>query len=229
MTSEVFQTRYLVAARYLRNCSHILEVGGCSTPITSFLQGAHESVTVVDPLVVPLQADTLNGRQCAVRHIPVRLEDYQTTGFENGFVALGMPMLPLPSVLAIMRRCEVSVLEFPPAFLDSCMMFKAVLESGYFDVTTRIVLDLSQNDLGDLADLNFAVRHLFVLKPRSAATADASLSKWLEVSNAYVRDARRYARRRTIRDRSALFLKDHFHAGYTFLKRLRDDGRAHRR
>ena len=54
MASEVFQNRYLVAANYLRNCSHILEVGACSTPITRYLRGAHESVTVVDPLVEPV-------------------------------------------------------------------------------------------------------------------------------------------------------------------------------
>ena len=41
MASEVFQLRYLVAANYLRNCKHILEIGGCSTPMTNYLRGAH--------------------------------------------------------------------------------------------------------------------------------------------------------------------------------------------
>ena len=226
MASEVFQIRYLVAANYLRNCHHILEVGGCSTPITNYLRGAHESVTVVDPLVEPMQAETLNNRPCVVRHIPLKLQDYNPTGNENGFAVLGMPQLPLEPVLGIMRRCEVSVLEFPPAFLPSCLMFKAVLDSRYFDVTARIVFDLSHNDIGNLSDLNMAVRHLFVLKKKSTDADDGGLSKWLGISSAYVRDAQKYAWRRKVRDHTAIFLRDHFHSGYTRLKQIRDSKRA---
>jgi hypothetical protein len=225
MASDVFQTRYLVAAKYLRNCNHILEVGGCSTPISNYLRGAHESVTVVDPLVEPMQAETLNNRPCVVRHIPVRVEEYRPTGQENGFAALGMPLLPLEPVLSIMRGCDVSVVEFPPAFLQSCLMFKAVLESGHFDVKARIVFDLSHNDTGDLSDSNMAVRHLFVLKKRSSAT-DVRLSKWLRISSDYVREAEKIAWRQKIRDKSAIFLREYFQSGYTCLKQLRDSQRA---
>ena len=223
MACEVFQTRYLVAANYLRNCNHILEVGGCSTPITNYLRGAHESVTVVDPLVEPMQAETLNDRPCVVRHIPVRLEDYVPTGNEEGFAVLGMPQLPLEPVLNIMRRCEVTVLEFPVNFLPSCLMFQAVLDSRHFDVTARIVFDLSHNYVGNLSDSNMAVRHLFVLKKKSPdAAADVRLLKWLRISSDYVRNAQKHALRRTIRDKSAVFLREQFPSGYTYLKQLRD-------
>jgi hypothetical protein len=226
MASEVFQSRYHIAANYLRNCNHILEVGGCSTPITNYLRGTHESVTVVDPLVEPMQAETLNDQPCAVRHIPLRLQDFVPTGNESGFAVLGMPQLPLEPVLAIMRRCDVTVLEFPPAFLPSSLMFKSILDSGYFDVTARIVLDLSHNDIGNLTDLNMSVRHLFVLKNKSADAGDVRLSKWLRISRDYVRNARKYAWRTHIRDKSAIFLRDHFHSGYTCLKEIRDHNRA---
>jgi len=229
MASEVFQSRYHVAANYLRNCNHILEVGGCSTPITNYLRGTHESVTVVDPLVDPMQAETLNNRPCVVRHIPLNLQDYVPTGHENGFAVLGMPQLPLEPVLAIMRRCDVNVLEFPPAFLPSCLMFQAVLESRYFDVTARIVFDLSHNDIGNLTDVNMAVRHLFVLKKRGVDPADVRLSKWLRISSDYVRDARKYAWRTDIRDKSAMLLRDRFPSAYAYLKQIRDDKRARRR
>ncbi len=226
MASEVFQIRYLVAAHYLRNCRHILEVGGCSTPITNYLRGAHDSVTVVDPLVEPMQAETLNNRPCVVRHMALKLQDYHPTGHENGFAVLGMPQLPLEPVLSIMRRCDVSVLEFPPAFLPSCLMFKAVLESGYFDVTARIVCDLSHNDIGNLSDVKMAVRHLFVLRNKSTDAADVRVSEWLRISSDYVRDAQKHEWRRNMRDRSARFLRDHFHSGYTRLKDIRDNKRA---
>ncbi len=226
MASEVFQSRYLVAANYLRNCNHILEVGGCSTPITNYLRGAHESVTVVDPLVDPMQGETLNNRPCVVRHIPLKIQDYDPTGHENGFAVLGMPQLPLEPVLGIMRRCEVSVVEFPLAFLPSCLMFKSILDSRYFDVTARIVFDFSHNDTGNLSDSNMAVRHLFVLTRRSTDAADVRLSKWLRISSEYVRDAQKYAWTRNIRDKSAILLREHFHSGYTRLKQIRDNKRA---
>jgi hypothetical protein len=226
MASEVFQNRYLVAAHYLRNCSHILEVGGCSTPVTNYLRGAHDSVTVVDPLVEPLEATTLNHRPCLVRHVPVRLEDYQPTGRENGFVALGMPFLPLEPVLSIMRRCDVSVVEFPVAFLDSCRMFQALLQSRHFDVAARVVFDLSHNDIGDLHDSTMTLRHLFVLQPRSSDATGDRLSKWLRISDAYVRNAQRLAWKRELRDKSAVLLREYFRPGYTYLKQLRDGRRA---
>jgi hypothetical protein len=223
MASDVFQARYLVAANYLRNCSHVLEVGGCSTPITNYLRGGHESVTVVDPLVEPVHTDTLNNRPCVVRHIPLKVQDYTPTGNENGFAALGMPQLPLDPVLSIMRGCDVSVLEFPPAFLPSCLMFKAVLDSGHFDVSARIVFDLSKNEVGNLHDVTMAVRHLFVLNKRRTDTGDRHLSKWSRISSEYVREAEKHARRRAIRDKAAMFLRNHFHAGYTCLKQIRDN------
>ena len=226
MASEVFQIRYLVAANYLRNCSHILEVGGCSTPITNYLRGAHESVTVVDPLVEPMHAETLNNRACVVRHMPLRLEDYSPTGHENGFVVLGMPQLPLERVLGIMRRCDVSVLEFPVTFLPSCLMFKAILESREFDVAARIVFDFSHNDVGNLSDSSMTLRHLFVLEKRRTGAADVHLLKWLRISSDYVRSAQKRAWRRKIRDRSATLLRDHFHSGYSRLKQIRDNKRA---
>ena len=229
MASEVFQTRYLVAAHYLRNCDHILEVGGCSTPITNYLQGPHASVTVVDPLVEPLESNELNNQRCVVRHLPQRIEEYTPSGRENGFVVLGMPQLPLQPVLDIMRRCDVSVLEFPVRFLPSCVMFKAVLDSGHFDVTARIVFDLSENEIEHLRDPSMTARHLFVLRNRTTDTANSDLSKWLAISNDYVRNARRYALMRTMRDKAAVFMRDRFHSGYAYLKRVRDHRRAHRR
>jgi hypothetical protein len=227
MASEAFQTRYLVAAHHLRHCSHILEVGGCSTPITNYLHGAHASVTVVDPLVEPLESPRLNDHPCVVRHVPQRIEEYVPSGHENGFVALGMPQLPLEPVLDIMRRCDVSVVEFPVRFLPSCLMFKALLDSGHFDVTTRIVFDLSENDIGNLHDPALTDRHLFVLRRRTGA-ASPQLSKWLRISDAYVRAARRHAWRLALRDRAAIFMRERFQSGHAYLKRLRDARRARR-
>ena len=86
-----FKSRYVIAAHYLRKCTHIVEVGGYRTPITGFLKSQnHKSVTVLDPYIKPLAEDTLNGAPCKVRHLPMLFEDYKLRGDEDCFVYMGL-------------------------------------------------------------------------------------------------------------------------------------------
>lgn len=50
---DSFKSRYVLAAHHLRGCRHIVEVGGYRTPISSFLNGHHLSVTTIDPYIRP--------------------------------------------------------------------------------------------------------------------------------------------------------------------------------
>lgn len=90
LLSEAAQFRCVIAAHIVRDCPHVLEVGGFTTPISQYLRARHESVTVVDPLMRAYRADTLNGHPCRVRHIP---DSFQSAGigplFDYGFVMLG--------------------------------------------------------------------------------------------------------------------------------------------
>jgi hypothetical protein len=46
----------VLAAHYLRNCEHVVEIGGHERPITSFLTHHPRSVTSVDPKTPALEA-----------------------------------------------------------------------------------------------------------------------------------------------------------------------------
>ncbi len=90
LLSEAAQVRCVIAAHALRDCPHVLEIGGFTTPISQFLRGQHRSVTVVDPLMRAYRSDNLNGRPCRVRHIPGAFQDTDLDiQGEYGFVMLG--------------------------------------------------------------------------------------------------------------------------------------------
>ena len=90
LLSEAAQTRSVIAAHFVRDCPHVLELGGFKTPISQFLGGRHQSVTVVDPLMREYESPSLNGFPCHVRHIsqPFQNAELNMSG-EYGFVMLG--------------------------------------------------------------------------------------------------------------------------------------------
>src|SRR5579859_7321916 len=72
LDTEPLRIRYVLAAHFVRDCPHIIEIGGYrQNVITSFLRGAHESVTVfsLDEEFEPLERAELNGVPCRVRHV----------------------------------------------------------------------------------------------------------------------------------------------------------------
>lgn len=75
LTTEAAQTRCVIAAHFVRDCPHVVEIGGFRTPVSLYLTGTHESVTVLDPLMREYAADSLNGAPCRVRHVPAAFQD----------------------------------------------------------------------------------------------------------------------------------------------------------
>lgn len=92
LTSEEFRTRYVLGAHYLRDCADVVEIGAYRTPITQFLTGTHRSVTVIDPLVTPLERDELNGAPCRVRHVRARYQDLALDLCDYGLLLLGLDL-----------------------------------------------------------------------------------------------------------------------------------------
>lgn len=89
LTTEAAQTRCVIAAHFVRDCPHVVEIGGFRTPVSLYLTGVHESVTVFDPLMREYEADSLNGAPCRVRHVS---RSFQEAGidFEPGSYGLVM-------------------------------------------------------------------------------------------------------------------------------------------
>jgi len=100
-------------------------------------------------------------------------------------------------------------------------MFQSILESRHFDVSDRIVLDLSHNNLGNIGDLKMAVRHLFVLRKKAGVDpTDPIELKWLPISSDYVRAAERHERKHRFIAKIANFLQDRFPRVYSTVKRI---------
>lgn len=90
LTTEAAQTRCVIAAHFVRDCPHVVEIGGFSTPITMYLTGAHESVTVFDPLMRDYEAGSLNGAPCRLRHVS---RSFQASDFDFEPGSYGLVML----------------------------------------------------------------------------------------------------------------------------------------
>ncbi len=84
-----FQSRQALAAWLVESFEHVVEIGGYRSPISRFLRRAPRSVTIIDPLVQPLEADTLAGAPCRVRHVAARFEDVVLDVDRYALVLLG--------------------------------------------------------------------------------------------------------------------------------------------
>lgn len=227
LESDPFKARQILAAHHLKDCKNILEVGGYKTPITQFLQGYHESVTVVDPLAKPYSCDTLNGKHCEVRHLPIKIEEHKPKGNEDGFLFLGMEEISQDAsarIIDIMKKCKVNILEFAPSWFPAAKEFNKILETGFFHVDKRIILDLSGNNFGDLTD-SYAphpIRHMYLLVPKEQhKTSDlGAFIKWLSISRGYLASNRtiKTAYAKTSTSYAKLFLKEYIPTVYKILK-----------
>lgn len=154
LLSEPFQVRHVLAAHFVRDCDHIVEVGGYKLPITWFLTaGQHKSITVIDPLVTPLVSDRHNGYVCTVRHVATEVQLMPIPESKFGLVALGLNVRGDPRHFYEMVACaEIVVLEFPPDFDPSVELFENTLAYSRKQITLKFDLDLSGNDFGDMTD-----------------------------------------------------------------------------
>lgn len=83
--------RQLLAAYFVRDCPHIVEIGGHLNPVTPFLTHHPELVLVVDPKAAPHAADRLHGQPCRVRHVARKFQElrFELAPHSYGLVMLG--------------------------------------------------------------------------------------------------------------------------------------------
>jgi hypothetical protein len=175
LESRAFSTRYVLAAHFLRSCRSVVEIGGSATPIDAFLTGAHESVLVVDPLIREGYSDTLRGRACRVAHVPARFQDVDWVipdGADFGLVMLGLEIQGMEphhyeTLFRLVNQAKVVVIEFPPSWPASVEQFEKIRAETRTRVGYHAVLDLSDNDFGDLGNSwpPRCIREVYVLEP----------------------------------------------------------------
>src|SRR5262245_59843647 len=88
--------RQVLAAHFVRECPHVLEIGGHIRPVTPYLTHHPESVLIVDPKTDPDEAGELNGKPCRVRHVARKFQEvrYDYAPGSYGLVILGYSLKP---------------------------------------------------------------------------------------------------------------------------------------
>jgi hypothetical protein len=165
------EVRQVLAAHFVRDCPHILEIGGHIRPITNFLTHHPLSVTSVDPKTPAFEAEGLNGRPCRVRHVDKKFQqvDYGYAPKSYGLVLLGYSLKPFGQreplgqlLFSLIDNAKRIVIEYPPA-LDRAM-------SQVPEIVTRPSLkQICQFELvlddAAIRDTPWAARRFHVLEP----------------------------------------------------------------
>jgi len=172
LSGPAAEIRQVLAAHFVRDCPHVVEIGGHLRPVTPYLQHRPLSVLSIDPKTIPMEADMLNGHPCRVRHIARKFQDFDYGDYQPGsygLVLLGMSLKPFgqrevqgPLFFSLIDNARIIVLDFPPALERSMSIAPAICERQ--TLRTVVSLDLTLND-EQIGGLPFAKRRFIVLEP----------------------------------------------------------------
>lgn len=168
------EVRQALAAHFVRDCEHILEIGGHLLPITGYLTHFPRSVTSIDPKTPAFAAEELNGRPCKVRHVSRKFQEVELD-YEPGsyaLVLLGYSLKPFGSrdamgerLLALADNARRIVLDYAPALQRAAAAVPQLLRRpGLAELCS---FDLTLNDPA-IAASPYAVRRFHVLERISA-------------------------------------------------------------
>src|SRR5262249_10360039 len=149
LDTDALRTRYVLAAHFVRQAAHIVEIGGYrDNVITNFLSGRHDSVTVfsLDAEFEPLERETLNDHPCRVRHIRDFFQGYPPPTAGLAVVTLGLEIHGgLDAFYDLVRRADRAVVEIPVDHLPSVECFDQLRAHVEMRVACQINMDLSPN------------------------------------------------------------------------------------
>jgi hypothetical protein len=163
--------RQVVAAHFVSDCRHVVEIGGHLRPVTPFLTHGPDSVVVVDPKVEPYEAEELNGRPCKVRHIARKFQEvsFDAPRGEYGLVLLGYSLKPFgtreplgEALFRLIDNARTVVLEYPPALERAASQIPHILARP--TVKVRCTIEFTLDD-SQIRGSPFARRRLIVLDP----------------------------------------------------------------
>jgi hypothetical protein len=174
LDTEAFQSRYVLAAHFVRPARHIVEIGGYrDNLITNFLTGQHESVSVysLDAEFEPSERASLNGAPCRVRHVRDFFQNHPHPVENLAVVALGLEIHGGADAFhAIVRDATTTVVEIPVDHRPSVDCLSALQACVPLRVRCQINLDLSPNEARLRDELRassmnppFWRRHVYVL------------------------------------------------------------------
>jgi hypothetical protein len=150
--SEVFKTRYVVAAYHMQNCDEIIEIGGYKTPISQFIK--NKKITVIDPLSPKFDSPL-------VKHYQMTLDKYlQTYGksipkSKYGIIILGLYLKDISAetwnyLYKLISESTITIIETPIEWSTSVDQFKQILKNTRKKISMQIAFDFSNNNFGEL-------------------------------------------------------------------------------
>lgn len=176
LDTEALQTRYVLAAHFLRNMQNIVEIGGYrNNLITRFLTGHHHSVTVysLDAEFEPAEQDILNDAPCRVRHIKNYFQGHSCPDGSLGVVALGLEIMgEVQPLYDLLGGAQMAVIEVPIDHPPVVALLNQIIENVKLRLVCQVNLDLSPNESilrDELLKTNMNVpfwrRNLYVFEP----------------------------------------------------------------
>jgi len=145
-----FKSRVILAANWLQDCDHILDIGGYRTPIYHYLDPKNK-VVVIDPRIddrALMNWEAIKGR-------------WQDHFFEakssQGFVCLGLeihaPEKDWSKFISFIDGCQRAVIGVASDHIHSVNQFERI-EAGLtkLELKYTVGLDLSGNDFSGLKD-----------------------------------------------------------------------------
>jgi len=163
--------RQVLAAHFVRDCEHVVEIGGHIRPVTDYLIHAPRSVLSVDPKTPAYEADQLHGRPCHVRHVPKKFQEvaYDYAPRSYGLVLLGYSLKPYGQreplgqlLFSLIDNAKVVVIEYPPALERATSQVPEIVSRPSLKVHCHFTLALGDEAI---TDSPYARRSFTVLHP----------------------------------------------------------------
>ena len=163
--------RQVLAAHFVRECEHIVEIGGHIRPVTDYLTHAPKSVLSVDPKTPAYEAEMLNRKPCRVRHVARKFQEvaYDYSPRSYGLVLLGYSLKPFGSreplgqlLFALIDNARTVVLEYPPALERASSQVPEILSRPALKEFCGFEIAI---DDPEIAGSPYARRRFHVLKP----------------------------------------------------------------
>jgi hypothetical protein len=162
--------RQVLAAHFLRDCPHIVEIGSHTSPITPYITHRPLSVLCVDPKTPPFESERLHGHPCKVRHIGRKFQDvaYDYQPHTYGLVLLGYSLKsfgrkePLGELLfSLIDNARIVVIDYAPELDRASSQVPLIVTRP--SLSEVCCFDIKLNDQ-QINDSPYALRRFHVLK-----------------------------------------------------------------
>lgn len=162
--------RQVLAAHFLRDCPHIVEIGSHRSPITPYITHRPLSVLCVDPKTPPFESERLHGHPCKVRHIDRKFQDveYDYQPHTYGLVLLGYSLKPFGRkeplgdlLFSLVDNARIVVIDYPPELERASSQVPLIVTRPSLSAVCSFDIKLNDQQINGSP---YALRRFHVLK-----------------------------------------------------------------